>query len=160
MRYFNASGADPDGDIGEDHEPETHLIPLAIQTALGQRKTLQIFGDDYPTPDGTCIRDYVHVGDLATAHVLAMEKILKHGGVDAINIGGGDGHSVREIVAAVRDQCRRDFPANVTSRREGDASRLVADISRAREALGWKPEQSDIKNIVATAWNWHQKTPW
>ncbi|MEX2449940.1 MAG: UDP-glucose 4-epimerase GalE [Rhodospirillales bacterium] len=157
LRYFNAAGADPDGEIGEDHEPETHLIPLAIKAALGLEPGLSIFGDDYPTPDGTCVRDYVHMNDLARAHVLAMERLEFEGGVDFINIGGGDGRTVREVIEAVKKVSGRDFPVSVAARRAGDAVRLVADIARAEKVLGWRPEQSDLTTVVETAWAWHAK---
>ncbi|MEQ8195595.1 MAG: UDP-glucose 4-epimerase GalE [Rhodospirillales bacterium] len=157
LRYFNAAGADPAGDIGEDHEPETHLIPLAIKSALGLEPGLSIFGGDYPTEDGTCVRDYVHVEDLARAHVLAMECLRANGGIDFINLGGGQGRTVRQVVDTVQAVSGRDFPVTVTARRAGDAVRLVADIARAEEVLGWHPEKSDLKTVVETAWAWHAK---
>jgi UDP-glucose-4-epimerase GalE len=155
LRYFNAAGADPEGEIGEDHDPETHLIPLAIAAALGQKRELQIFGDDYPTPDGTAVRDYVHVTDLASAHVKALDYLRRGGTSTALNLGTGTGHSVREVIAAVERASGRRLPARVAPRRPGDPPRLVAAPGRARQVLGWEPVLSDIDTIVSTAWRWH-----
>jgi len=158
LRYFNAAGASPAGDIGEDHQPETHLIPLVLQVALGQRGEVSIFGEDYPTPDGTCIRDYVHVDDLAAAHILALDKLTPGFGLQ-VNLGSGTGYSVREIVTACRKVTGNAIPMRITTRRPGDPPRLIADVTRAREELGWTPKYTGIEEIVATAWNWHRTHP-
>ena len=156
LRYFNAAGCDADGEIGEEHDPETHLIPLAIAAAAGDRDALKIFGTDYPTADGTCVRDYVHVTDLADAHVRALGRLLDGGGSDVFNLGVGDGYSVREVVDAVGRIVGTPVPAVEDARRPGDPARLVADAAHAREALGWAPAHSSLDNIVATAWNWYR----
>ncbi len=158
LRYFNAAGAHPDGTIGEDHDPESHLIPLVIQAALGLRPNIQVFGTDYDTPDGTCIRDYIHVDDLAMAHLLALER-LEGGKPIVCNLGTGRGNSVREVIRAVEEVSGRRVPVAEGPRREGDPPRLVATNARARERLGWQPRYLDIKEIVATAWNWHSRHP-
>ncbi len=158
LRYFNASGAAADSPIGEDHEPETHLIPLVLQVALGQRDCVKVFGDDYPTPDGTCIRDYIHVDDLATAHVAALEK-LKPGDQLKLNLGTGQGASVMEVIEACRRVTGHAIPAEIVGRREGDPPALVADASLARQVLDWQPKYTDIESIVASAWRWHQAHP-
>ncbi len=158
LRYFNAAGAHPDGTIGEHHDPESHLIPLILQVALGQRKSISIFGDDYPTPDGTCIRDYVHVCDLASAHAAALERIERGRGL-ICNLGTGRGTSVREVVDACRRATGDDIAAVVTERRPGDPPQLVADASLAEKLLGWKAEYTSIDDIVATAWKWHREHP-
>jgi len=158
LRYFNASGASADGTIGEDHKPETHLIPLAIQAAMGQRPALQVFGTDYPTPDGTCIRDYIHVEDLAEAHLLALEA-LKPGASLAYNLGTGHGASVREVIRAVEAVSGKKVPVQEAPRREGDPPSLVAASDKAQRELGWKPRYTDFREIVATAWRWHQAHP-
>lgn len=155
LRYFNAAGSDPAGDLGEDHDPETHLIPLAIQAALGHAPPLSIFGTDYPTPDGTAIRDYVHVTDLAEAHCQALEYLARGGEPAAINLGTGKGHSVREVIAAVEAVSGRRVPYVDASRREGDPPVLVAAASRAQKLLGWAPRYRDLPSIVGTAWPWH-----
>ena len=159
LRYFNACGASSDGELGEDHEDETHLIPLALQVALGERDCIQVFGDDYATPDGTCIRDYIHVDDLADAHTLALEK-LGPGTEMKLNLGTGRGYSVREVI----DACRRvtDLPIleSVTSRRVGDPPALVADPTLAERLLGWKAQYTAIDDMVATAWTWHRRHPY
>lgn len=155
LRYFNAAGADPDGEIGEDHEPETHLIPLAIEAALGRGETLQVFGTDYPTPDGTAIRDYIHVTDLADAHVRALDHLRGGGSSVALNLGTGNGHSVRQVVDAVARVGGRPVPVVHGPRREGDPPALVADPARAYGTLGWQPVHSDLDSIVTTAWRWH-----
>ena len=157
LRYFNAAGADPEGEIGECHRPETHLIPLAIESALGQRSHLDIFGTDYETPDGTAVRDYVHVSDLAAAHVLALRHLWQGGRSAALNLGTGQGHSVKQIVAAVERLSGRAVPVKEGSRRTGDATTLVADASRAFNVLGWTPKYTTMDDIVATALNWHRK---
>ncbi len=157
LRYFNAAGADPDGDIGEDHDPETHLIPLIIETALGRRPTIDVFGTDYPTPDGTAIRDYIHVSDLAEAHVLALRYLFGDGESLCLNLGTGQGYSVREVIDAVAS-CRgatittRDCP-----RRAGDPAELVADARQAREVLQWSPRWSSLEQIVETAYRWYER---
>ncbi|RMF36970.1 MAG: UDP-glucose 4-epimerase GalE [Planctomycetota bacterium] len=158
LRYFNAAGASPDGDIGEDHDPETHLIPIVLQTALGQRARIGIFGDDYPTPDGTCIRDYVHVDDLADAHLRALSH-LRPGTNLQLNLGTGRGHSVLEVIQACRRVTGHPIPTQVEARRPGDPAELVADSSLARRVLHWQPRYMDIEEIVATAWNWHRRHP-
>jgi len=158
LRYFNACGAADDGSIGEDHDPETHLIPIVLQVALGRREKVTIFGDDYETPDGTCIRDYIHVEDLATIHRLAMEG-LEPGAARAFNVGTGRGYSVREIIETARRVTGRPIPAEVGPRRPGDPPTLVADATRAREAFGWEPVYADIEPIVASAWRWHASHP-
>lgn len=158
LRYFNAAGASPDGDIGEDHDPETHLIPVALQVALGQRERLEIFGDDYPTPDGTCIRDYVHVDDLASAHLAALDH-LKPGQGLKLNLGSESGFSVKEVVDACRRHSGHPIPARISPRREGDPPALVADATQAKQVLGWKPRYTQIDEIVSTAWKWHSTHP-
>ena len=155
LRYFNAAGADPDGELGEDHSPETHLIPLAIQAALGEKPDLEIYGTDYPTPDRTAVRDYTHVMDLAEAHVAALRHMLKSHENAAINLGTGSGHSVREVVAAVERVSGHRVPVHETARRAGDPPELVANPAKARELLGWQARHSSLENIVQTAWNWH-----
>jgi UDP-glucose-4-epimerase GalE len=158
LRYFNASGASPAGDIGEDHTPETHLIPLVLQVALGQREAITVFGQDYPTPDGTCIRDYVHVDDLGSAHLMALDKLAP--GVEIrVNLGTGRGYSVREVIDACRRVTGREIKELVGPRRPGDPPELVADASLARRTLGWTPRYTDIEEIVRTAWRWHEAHP-
>lgn len=154
LRYFNASGADEQGRIGERHDPETHAIPLAIQAALGQRAGFKLFGDDYDTRDGTAVRDYIHVMDLADAHVRALRYLLDGGQTTAINLGTGTGTTVRELLTAIEGVTGRPFPVEVTARREGDAPSLVADSTRARDLLGWTPSRT-LDDIVRSAWNWH-----
>lgn len=155
LRYFNAAGAAGDGSTGEDHEPETHLIPLAIGAALGRRPPLTVFGTDYPTPDGTCLRDYVHVEDLADAHVAALTRLDRPGTALALNLGTGRPHSVREVIASVERVGGRPVPHAFGPRREGDPPALYADASRARAELGWSPRFTDIDAIVGSAWRWH-----
>ena len=156
LRYFNAAGADPDGEIGEDHTPETHAIPLVIETALGRRPQFSIFGTDYPTRDGSAIRDFVHVTDLAAAHVLALRQ-LEHGNESVcLNLGTGRGHSVREVIAMVEQIGGRAIVTREASRRPGDPPELVADSARARALLEWTPRHSDLRTIVSTAWRWHE----
>ena len=158
LRYFNASGASADGRLGEDHTPETHLIPLTLQVALGQRPDIQIFGTDYPTPDGTCIRDYIHVDDLATAHLAALEK-LRPGSELKMNLGTGHGASVREVIEACREVTDRPIAAREVGRRAGDPPELVANADLARQTLGWEPRFTSIREIVASAWRWHSHHP-
>jgi UDP-glucose-4-epimerase GalE len=156
LRYFNAAGADPEGEIGEAHEPETHAIPLALLTALGRRPHFDVFGDDYPTPDGSAVRDYIHVADLAAAHVLALRRLLDGGASMTFNLGTGEGHSVLALVAAVERVTGKTLSVRRTARRAGDPSRLVADASAAMSELGWRPAMPELETIVATAWNWHR----
>lgn len=157
LRYFNASGADRDGELGELHDPETHLIPLILQAIDDPEKPFTIFGDDYPTPDGTCIRDYLHVEDLATAHVKALEATGE--GFRAFNLGTGNGYSVRQVVSEAERVTGNRLQAGVNPRRAGDPPALVADASLAREKLGWEPEASDLSNILETAWRWYKNKP-
>jgi UDP-glucose 4-epimerase len=156
LRYFNAAGADPDGGIGERHDPETHLIPLALQVAAGQRAAIRIFGTDYPTPDGTCLRDYVHVNDLAAAHLLALDRLLGGGESAVYNLGNSTGYSVREVIDTARAITGHSIPAIESPRRPGDPAVLVADSSKARCELGWKPRFEDLRSIIETAWAWHR----
>lgn len=156
LRYFNACGADAEGDLGEAHDRESHLIPLVIQAALGQRPYVEIYGTDYPTPDGTAIRDYIHVTDLAQAHVRALEYLVDGGATDAVNLGTGQGHSVREVVAAVGRLCEGRVPVGESARRAGDPPVLVADVHKAQRVLGWKAKYDSLDEIVASAWNWHR----
>jgi UDP-glucose-4-epimerase GalE len=158
LRYFNAAGASPDGSIGEDHDPETHLIPLVIYAAMGKKPTIEIFGTDYPTPDGTCIRDYIHVDDLAEAHLLALER-LEPGKQLRYNLGIGKGYSVREVIRMVEQVTGKPVPVKEGPRREGDPAVLVASSDKIQRELGWKPRYADLKPIVETAWNWHKNHP-
>ncbi|WP_066426474.1 UDP-glucose 4-epimerase GalE [Anabaena sp. 4-3] len=155
FRYFNAAGAHPDGLLGEDHNPETHLIPLVLLTALGKRKSISIFGTDYPTPDGTCIRDYIHVSDLADAHVLGLEYLLKGGDSEVFNLGNGQGFSVREVIAAAEQVTGLTIPTQECDRRPGDPPSLIGSGEKARKILGWQPQYPNIQDIVAHAWQWH-----
>jgi len=159
LRYFNASGADPEGEIGEAHDPETHLIPLVLDAAAGTRAAIDVFGTDYPTRDGTCERDYIHVSDLADAHVQALRYLAEGGQTTAINLGTGEGHTVREVINAVESVTGRPVPRRETGRRAGDPPILVADARRAAKTLGWTPSRSDLPTIVRTAWAWHQNRP-
>ncbi|MGF1571261.1 MAG: UDP-glucose 4-epimerase GalE [Nodosilinea sp.] len=156
FRYFNAAGAHPEGLLGEDHNPETHLIPLVLQTALGQRESIAIYGTDYPTPDGTCIRDYIHVSDLADAHILGLEYLLNGGESTFFNLGNGSGFSVREVIDAAARVTGKPIPVVETERRPGDPPSLVGSSQRARQVLGWNPQYADIETILAHAWQWHQ----
>ena len=158
LRYFNVAGADPAGDVGEDHHPETHLIPLVLQVALGKREGVKIFGTDYDTPDGTCIRDYIHVCDLADAHVLALGAV-EPGTVKVYNLGNGEGFSVKQVIDTCREVTGRDIPAEPAPRRPGDPPRLVASAAKAVAELGWTPRFPKLDQIVATAWAWHQANP-
>lgn len=157
LRYFNAAGADPGGGLGEWHEPETHLIPLVLDAALGIREEVRVYGDDYDTADGTCVRDYIHVSDLASAHIAALEYLERSGGSDAFNLGNGNGYSVREVIEASRAVTGSAIPAVVAPRRPGDPATLIADTARARSALGWRPRRASIEGIIETAWRWHRK---
>jgi len=158
LRYFNAAGARPDGSIGEHHDPESHLIPIVLQVALGQREQITIFGDDYPTEDGTCIRDYIHVDDLGDAHLRALDRLQPGQGI-CVNLGTGRGTSVREIVQACREVTGHAIPEQMGQRRPGDPAKLVADASLAKSMLQWEPQYQDIRSIVETAWNWHRDHP-
>jgi len=157
FRYFNAAGADFSGEVGENHIPETHLIPLICDALLGHIPELKIFGDDYPTPDGTCIRDYVHVNDLANAHVLAVEYLLAEGNPLLCNLGSGQGFSILDIINQIEKITGKKVPKSMSPRREGDPASLVADASKALQTLGWKTQYSDIDTILQTAWDWHPK---
>jgi UDP-glucose-4-epimerase GalE len=158
LRYFNAAGASPSGDIGEDHDPETHLIPIVLQVALGLRPKLMIHGDDYPTPDGTCIRDYVHVDDLAAAHLAALDRLEPGRGL-CLNLGSQHGASVKQILDACRRITGHAIPAEVGPRRPGDPPALIADAGEARRVLGWTPRYVEPESIIETAWNWHRSHP-
>ncbi|AOW99180.1 UDP-glucose 4-epimerase GalE [Moorena producens PAL-8-15-08-1] len=157
FRYFNAAGADPEGRLGEDHTPETHLIPLVLLTALGKRESISIFGTDYPTADGTCIRDYIHVQDLASAHVLGLDYLLKGGDSEIFNLGNGNGFSVKEVIEAARLVTKQEIKAIECDRRPGDPPALVGSSDKARKLLGWYPQYCDINTILSHAWQWHQK---
>jgi UDP-glucose 4-epimerase len=157
LRYFNAAGADPEAEIGEWHEPETHLIPLVLDTAIGRRTDIRVFGTDYDTPDGTCVRDYIHVNDLAKAHVLALKYLDEHGRSELFNLGNGRGFSVRQVIETARRVTSRDIRSVDSDRRPGDPPALVGSASRAVETLGWEPEFPDIESIIRTAWKWHRK---
>ncbi|WP_314579022.1 UDP-glucose 4-epimerase GalE [Enterococcus gilvus] len=159
LRYFNVAGAKADASIGEDHDPETHLVPIILQVALGQRDHLTIFGEDYDTPDGTCIRDYVQVEDLAAAHILALEYLNAGNPSNFFNLGSNNGYSVKEMLDAAREVTGKEIAAEVGPRRAGDPSRLVASSEKVKETLGWNPEYTDIKAIIETAWNWHVSHP-
>jgi UDP-glucose 4-epimerase len=159
LRYFNVAGAKPDGSIGEDHNPETHLIPIILQVAAGKRDKLQIFGDDYPTKDGTNVRDYVHVVDLADAHILALKYLAAGNDSNAFNLGSATGFSNLEILEAARRATGKEIPAVMAPRRPGDPSTLIAASDKARDILGWKPQFDDVEKIIATAWNWHEEHP-
>jgi len=158
LRYFNAAGASEDGTIGEDRDPEYHLIPLILQVPLKQRKKIFVFGSDYPTPDGTCVRDYIHVLDIARAHNSAIDNI-EEGRAEAYNVGTGKGYSVLEVIEAAREVTQHPIPAEQTDRREGDPAELYADASAIRKRLGWEAKYTNIKDIVKTAWDWHQTHP-
>lgn len=158
LRYFNAAGADPEGEIGERHHPETHLIPLTIFAALGLKEEVKIFGTDYPTPDGTCVRDYIHVTDLSDAHVRALAYLLESGKSDSFNLGNGNGYSVREVIETVKRISRKDFRVVEAERRAGDPPVLIGSSQKAMKTLGWKPRYDALETIIETAWNWHQKS--
>ena len=159
LRYFNACGADESGTIGEAHNPESHLIPLILQVPNGKRETISIYGTDYDTPDGTCIRDYIHVTDLAQAHILAVQYLNNGGESDIFNLGNGVGYSVREVIETARKVTGHPIPATESSRRAGDPARLVASSEKAKKILGWKPVHDSLEEIIASAWNWHKNHP-
>ena len=159
LRYFNACGADESGTIGEAHNPESHLIPLILQVPNGKRETISIYGTDYDTPDGTCIRDYIHVTDLAQAHILAVQYLNNGGESDIFNLGNGVGYSVREVIETARKVTGHPIPATETSRRTGDPARLVASSEKAKSVLGWKPVHDSLEEIISSAWNWHKNHP-
>lgn len=158
LRYFNAAGADHDGEIGEKHDPETHLIPLVLDVAMGRKPSIQVFGSDYPTPDGTCIRDYIHVSDLADAHIKALQLLFDEDRSDYYNLGTGKGCSVLEVIKAAERVTGKAVNIQQALRREGDPAELVAANTKALTSLNWKPRYSDIDEILSTAWKWHQKT--
>lgn len=157
FRYFNAAGAHPEGLLGEDHNPETHLIPLVLLAALGKRESISVFGTDYPTPDGTCIRDYIHVTDLADAHVLGLEYLLKGGNSEVFNLGNGNGFSVKEVIDTAKTVTRKDIKVVECDRRPGDPPSLIGSGEKARKILGWNPQYSSLEDILSHAWQWHQK---
>ncbi|MCI8399029.1 MAG: UDP-glucose 4-epimerase GalE [Oscillibacter sp.] len=159
LRYFNACGAHASGKIGEAHDPETHLIPLILQVPLGKREKISIYGDDYPTKDGTCIRDYIHVSDLAQAHILALDYLMKGGESDVFNLGNGVGFTVKEVIDVARAVTGHPIPSEVVPRRAGDPAQLVASSDKAKTILGWKPQLDSLETIVASAWNWHKAHP-
>lgn len=159
LRYFNAAGADPEGELGEDHNPETHLIPLVLQTALGQQETINVFGDDYPTRDGTCIRDYIHIDDLAQAHLLALERLLAGQPGGKYNLGNGEGYSVKEVIEVARNVTGKPIPSRVVARRPGDPAVLIGSSEKAINELGWRPRFPDLSTIIETAWKWHKIHP-
>ncbi|WP_406944998.1 UDP-glucose 4-epimerase GalE [Halobacillus sp. SY10] len=159
LRYFNVAGADVKGRIGEDHRPETHLIPIVLQVALGKREKIMIFGDDYPTADGTCIRDYIHVEDLVAAHLQAIDRLKKGGASTIYNLGNGQGFSVKEIIEAVRKVTGHPVPAEVAPKRAGDPAQLVASSEKARKELGWEPQYPGVETMIESAWKWFQEHP-
>lgn len=159
LRYFNACGAHVSGTIGEAHNPESHLIPLILQVPNGKRESISVFGDDYPTPDGTCIRDYIHVTDLAQAHIRAMDYLAAGGESDIFNLGNGVGFSVNEVIETARRVTGHPIPAQMRERRAGDPAQLIASSQKARTVLGWKPEHDSLEEIIASAWNWHKNHP-
>jgi len=157
LRYFNAAGADPDSEIGEDHNPETHLIPLVLDVAAAKRKSIKVFGTDYATPDGTCIRDYIHVTDLAEAHILALQRLMDGADSSVYNLGNGRGFSVLEVIERAREITARDIAVENSDRRPGDPPVLIASNEKAIAELGWNPVYADLNDIIGTAWRWHQK---
>ena len=159
LRYFNAAGAIEDGSIGEDHSPETHLIPLILQVPLGKRDHITVFGEDYPTPDGTCLRDYIQVLDLADAHVLAIDYLRRGGESNIFNLGNGQGFSVKEMIEAAKEATGLDIKVEIGERRAGDPAQLIASSEKARKVLGWQPKFTDVKAVIGTAWKWHQQHP-
>ena len=159
LRYFNACGAREDGRIGEDHDPETHLIPIILQVANGKRESISVFGDDYDTPDGSCVRDYIHVTDLAQAHIQALEYLRRGGECDIFNLGNGEGFSVKQVIQTACDVTGKKIPFTVAPRRPGDPARLVASNAKAKKTLGFEPRYPGLAEIIATAWKWHQGHP-
>jgi UDP-glucose 4-epimerase len=159
LRYFNVAGAYVTGEIGEDHSPETHLIPLVLQVPLGKREAIKVFGDDYDTPDGTCLRDYIHVTDLANAHILAVEKLMAGSESDVFNLGNGEGFSVHEIIEAARKVTGHPIPAEISPRRAGDPAKLIASNKKAIEVLGWTIKYPNVSDVIESAWRWHQNRP-
>lgn len=159
LRYFNVAGAIDSGEIGEDHFPETHLIPVILQVALGKREKIMIYGDDYPTNDGTCIRDYIHVMDLAEAHILALDKLRKDNKSDVYNLGNGEGFSVKEVIDTAREVTGHPIPAEIIGRRAGDPAVLVASSKKIIKELGWNPKHASLEEIIESAWNWHKSHP-
>ncbi|AFZ19839.1 UDP-glucose 4-epimerase GalE [Allocoleopsis franciscana] len=157
FRYFNAAGADPQGRLGEDHSPETHILPLVLLTAMGKRESISIYGTDYDTPDGTCLRDYIHVTDLAQAHILGLEYLLKGGSTEVFNLGNGQGFSIREVIEAARVVTGRPIAVTLADRRPGDPPILVGSGEKAKQVLGWNPQYADLETILKHAWQWHQK---
>jgi UDP-glucose 4-epimerase len=159
LRYFNAAGAIEDGSIGEDHSPESHLIPLILQVPLGKREAITVFGEDYDTPDGTCIRDYIHVLDLADAHIKAVEYLQKGNESNIFNLGNGIGFSVKEMINSAKEATKEDIKVVIGERRAGDPARLIASNEKARNILGWVPKYTDVKDVINTAWGWHKSHP-
>jgi UDP-glucose 4-epimerase len=159
LRYFNAAGADPAGDIGEDHTPETHLIPLVLKVALGELPQLEVFGNDYPTPDGTCVRDYIHVNDLAQAHILALDALAAGAPSSAYNLGNGSGYTVLDVIRTAEKVVGKTLPVKFTARRPGDPAMLVAGSDKIKRELGWQPAYPELKDIIETAWRWHLSHP-
>ncbi len=159
LRYFNAAGADPEGELGEDHRPETHLIPLVLQAALGQKAEIEVYGDDYPTEDGTCIRDYIHIDDLTQAHLLALERMLTNMPGGTYNLGNGRGYSVKELIDVAHLVTGESIPMKIVKRRPGDPAVLIGSGDKAMRELGWKPRLSGLSSIIETAWNWHKNHP-
>ena len=159
LRYFNVAGAYPTGEIGEDHNPETHLIPIVLQVALGKRENVGIYGTDYNTPDGTCVRDYVHVMDLVDAHMKALERLENGGNSKIYNLGNGEGFSVKDVIESSREVTGHPIPAILSERRAGDPSILVASSEKAKKELGWEPQYTTVKSIIETAWKWHKSSP-
>lgn len=159
LRYFNAAGADPEGELGEDHNPETHLIPLVLKTALGQAPDIKIFGNDYTTPDGTCIRDYIHVTDLAIAHILAVEALANGAKADTYNLGNGLGYSVQEVIRTTEEVIGKELSKQIIERRPGDPAVLVASSDKIKSELNWKPSLNDLRTIIETAWQWNRAHP-
>jgi UDP-glucose-4-epimerase GalE len=159
LRYFNAAGADPEAEVGEDHNPETHLIPLVLSVALGQRDHIEVFGDDYDTRDGSCIRDYIHIADLAQAHLLALQKLEKDDSSAVYNLGNGRGYSVFEVIEQAREITQKEIPVKIGERRPGDPARLVGSAEKATQELGWKQAYADLAIILKTAWRWHKENP-
>ncbi|WP_297406110.1 UDP-glucose 4-epimerase GalE [uncultured Cetobacterium sp.] len=159
LRYFNVAGAYSTGEIGEDHNPESHLIPIILQVALGKREKIAIYGDDYATEDGTCVRDYVNVMDLVNAHILALDRLQRGGESTIYNLGNGEGFSVKEVIDVARKVTRHEIPAEISPRREGDPAKLVASSEKAMKELKWKPKYSSLENIIETAWKWHKNNP-